>query len=841
MLTSTLRSFARLFLLPICAVLIGGFCPAQAMAQQSQMEQMLPSIRQQGDSALLLTYLTSIATQQMQAGRTDDASKSINEAISIARQLGTANAIETPVMIGLQIMNKLDEDAGNQFIMDLLEENSSNPEVEMVILKQLGQALLQSGDLVRSIQLLHDYHARVAKTHPGSALEAKSLEQYGQVCMMGNMFDLGMPALKKARQLALNNGDTALASICSGRVGDTCMKTGEYETAKNIFTSQLDEATKNNDTSIAMIARNSLAFALMQLEDYDAVQSLIDQSVPKVEGYEKGYLQGISALLAADAGDFEKAIKITKTAMNSKLQSLPFLLRFQYGGSMTMSDEVTIAHYYLMSGEPDKATKAAAKAERTYKATLKQIENVAKTGAMAGGETKAGFSTIGSSISSVRQQALIAKGDVEAALVESERGRGQIQAAAMRKNFKVDQQAAPEELTIEAIRDVAKQTGATLIQYAVAHPVDAVPRALLPLSSNLRNPHKLLIWVVTPDGEVTNEIVDLDGDQNIAQMVNDFRSAILPSKKAGDETDPTRIGQAKQEQAKSFTQTSRKLHQLLVEPISSRLPKDPEELVVVMPQAELFAIPFAALMDDRGNHLIDKHTLVTSPSIETFRLAAARSKPATKLTKDQLLVVGNPSMPAYLARPDEAPTELNDLPGSEIEAKAIADLFGIQPIIGEAATEVAVSERMKNARVIHLATHGLLESADVFSRSYLSAIALAPSPEEDGFLTVREVTRMKLNADLVVLSACDTGRGEITGEGITGLSQAYMMAGVPTTVVSLWPVSDKATAVMMVNFYKALGEGKSTAAALRKATLINRDQFESPRLWAPFTVYGLGR
>jgi CHAT domain-containing protein len=618
------------------------------------------------------------------------------------------------------------------------------------------------------------------------------------------------------------------------------MKTGEYETAKSIFSSQLDEATKNNDTSIAMIARNSLAFALMQLEDYDAVETLIDQSVPKVEGYEKGYLQGISALLAADSGDLEKAIKITKTAMNSKLQSLPFLLRFQYGGSMTMSDEVTIAHYYLLSGEPDKAMKAVAKAEKTYKATLKKIDDVAKTGAMAGDETKVGFSTIGSSISSVRQQVLIAKGDIEAALVESERGRGQIQAAAMRKNFQINQQAAPQELTIEAIRELVQSTGATLIHYAVANPVDAAPRALLPPSSKLKNPHRLLIWVVTPDGKVTNQIVDLTGKENLAQLVNDFRSAILPSQKAGDETDATRIATKKQDQAKSFTQTSRKLHQLLVEPISSLLPKDPDAVVVVMPQAELFAIPFAALIDDQGNHVIDKHTLVTAPSIETFRLTAARAKPTTKLTKDQLLVVGNPSMPSYLARPDEVPSALSDLPGSEIEAKAIADLFGIKPMIGEEATEVAVSERMKNARVIHLATHGLLESTNVFTRSYLSAIALAPSPKEDGFLTVREVTRMKLNADLVVLSACDTGRGEITGEGITGLSQAYMMAGVPTTVVSLWPVSDKATAVMMVNFYKALGEGKTTAAALRQATLINRDQFESPRLWAPFTAYGLG-
>ena len=198
-------------------------------------------------------------------------------------------------------------------------------------------------------------------------------------------------------------------------------------------------------------------------------------------------------------------------------------------------------------------------------------------------------------------------------------------------------------------------------------------------------------------------------------------------------------------------------------------------------------------------------------------------------------------MPAFQARPDKPAAPLNPLPGSEAEARAIAEMFGIEPVIGKDATETAVANRMQSAQLIHLASHGYLQATDAFSNGFLSAIALAPTETDNGFLTVNEVMKMKLKAELVVLSACDSGRGTVTGDGITGLSRAYLTAGVPTAIVSLWPVSDRATAILMVNFYRAIGEGKSKAAALRAATLGNRDRFTDPKLWAPFTMYGTGR
>ena len=145
---------------------------------------------------------------------------------------------------------------------------------------------------------------------------------------------------------------------------------------------------------------------------------------------------------------------------------------------------------------------------------------------------------------------------------------------------------------------------------------------------------------------------------------------------------------------------------------------------------------------------------------------------------------------------------------------------------------------MQNARIIHLATHGLLGSDDDYVRSYLSAIALAPSEGEDGFLTVRETMRLKLNAELAVLSACDTGRGKASGDGVVGLSRGYISAGVPSIVVSLWPVSDRATKELMSSFYTEMLGGADKASALRSAMLETRKKFPAANAWAPFMIYG---
>jgi CHAT domain-containing protein len=159
--------------------------------------------------------------------------------------------------------------------------------------------------------------------------------------------------------------------------------------------------------------------------------------------------------------------------------------------------------------------------------------------------------------------------------------------------------------------------------------------------------------------------------------------------------------------------------------------------------------------------------------------------------------------------------------------------------LGRDARETTVkSEALAEYRFVHFATHGLLDEKD----PKLSGLLLAPDEREDGILHLGEVYNLRLNAELVVLSACETGLGRIArGEGIIGLTRGFLYAGAASVLVSLWQVSDATTAELMVDFYGEILRGSSRPEALREAKrrLIRRQpEYAKPYYWAPFILVG---
>jgi CHAT domain-containing protein len=311
----------------------------------------------------------------------------------------------------------------------------------------------------------------------------------------------------------------------------------------------------------------------------------------------------------------------------------------------------------------------------------------------------------------------------------------------------------------------------------------------------------------------------------------------------------------------SLAKQLQQLHQLLIQPITDLLPTNDRDRVIFIPQSSLFLVPFPALQDKDGKYLIEKHTILTAPSIQVLDLTHKQGEKLPPLDKGGqggvALVVGNPTMPFVPPAPGEKPQQLPSLPGAEKEANAIAPLLNTKAIIGSYATKSAIVQLMPKARIIHLATHGLLDDV----RGIGSAIALAPdtpsssspislssSPplprgaggveEVNGLLTAEQILEMKLNAELVVLSACNTGRGKITGDGIIGLSRSLISAGVPSVIVSLWSIPDAPTASLMSEFYRHLQQNPDKAIALRQAMLATLKQYPDPKNWAAFTLIG---
>ena len=180
--------------------------------------------------------------------------------------------------------------------------------------------------------------------------------------------------------------------------------------------------------------------------------------------------------------------------------------------------------------------------------------------------------------------------------------------------------------------------------------------------------------------------------------------------------------------------------------------------------------------------------------------------------------------------------DLLPLPGAETEARTIAQILQTTQIIGQAATEFAIKQQISNARLVHLATHGLLD--DFTNSGIPGAIALAPGNGEDGVLTSNEILDLQLNAELVVVSACDTGRGLVTRDGVVGLSRSLIAAGTPSIALSLWEIYDNSTAVLMQEFYSQLKSNQNKAQALRLAMLKTKQEFPHPINWGAFTLIG---
>jgi CHAT domain-containing protein len=268
------------------------------------------------------------------------------------------------------------------------------------------------------------------------------------------------------------------------------------------------------------------------------------------------------------------------------------------------------------------------------------------------------------------------------------------------------------------------------------------------------------------------------------------------------------------------------LHQLLIEPIADLLPTNPDERVIFIPQGQLFYVPFAALQDSQGKYLIEKHTVSIASSLILLNKATSLYLDDAHGKAKDVIVVGNPTMPQGLL----------SLPAAETEALTIGQLYGVKPLIGVSASKEALLRQFSEARVVHLATHGLIKQKDSLENS---AIVLAPTlSNPTGLLMAKDIPRT--NAELVILSVCNSGNGEVSTDGIAGFSTQLILAGNPSQVVSLWGVDDSSTSEIMVDFHRELRRGQSKTHALRDAMLkaLSTNRYKDPYYWAPFTLVG---
>jgi CHAT domain-containing protein/Tfp pilus assembly protein PilF len=650
--------------------------------------------------------------------------------------------------------------------------------------------------------------------------EGRILQQIAGVYSNLGRDALALEQLQQALTIARETGDREGEATALSSLSAVYMNLMQYSEA--LEQSQQALAIAKELGSPTMIGAN--------LSNIGAIYITLER-YPEALEYQQ---QALSVARAYGIRSGEAMVLMNIGAVYDKLQQYPQSLD-SYQQALVISREIrgrviegalleAIGSIFLKSGQFLKAEKTLLEAlsviESLRDSELSDIDKVSLYDTQRG-------------IYAGLQQVLIAQNRPDSALEISERGRVRAFVELLSSQFSniPNNDSSPRQVSpsVADIRRIAQMQNATLVHYS------------------LPNADKLYIWLIKATGEIHFQSVDIKNLKFLTDLVSSSREAIgvrNPSEPAT--IVPELKPEAQQRQQAQQRQKLQQLHQLLIEPIAQYLPSNPDERVIFIPQGELFLVPFPALVDAQGKYLIEKHTILTAPSIEVLDLTrqqrqSTAANSGSPIQGDNVLVVGNPIMPKVWNPAKGIEEQLSSLPGAEEEAVTIAKAFATKPLLWEQATETTVAQQMPEARIIHLSTHGLLEYGnpqDSGARDVPGAIALSPSSKDDGLLTSAEILQMKLKAELVVLSACDTGRGRITGDGVIGLSRSLITAGVPSVIVSLWSVPDAPTADLMSEFYRQWQQNPDKAKALRQAMLITMQNHPNPRDWAAFTLIG---
>lgn len=323
---------------------------------------------------------------------------------------------------------------------------------------------------------------------------------------------------------------------------------------------------------------------------------------------------------------------------------------------------------------------------------------------------------------------------------------------------------------------------------------------------------------------------------------------------------------------------ARELYDLLLGPAREQLAG--KRSLIIIPDGILWNLPFQALMPSEGRYLLEDCAISYAPSLTALKemkkvreervrqsvRASGRERIGPAFSAPSILAVGDPGSCEHGGRCGELPIgagTFEPLPGAERLAERLRDLYGTPDSVshsGGAANEAAIKREAPKHQVIHIGTHGILDNDNpMYSFLLLSSSAKKSKAQkadvegdgaEDGFLEAWELMELRLRAEMIVLSACDTGRGRVrNGEGVIGFSWAALIAGCPTVVVGQWQVDEAGTDRLMYDFHKRWLEDRKTngantdvAAALQQSalTLLRDKKYAHPYYWAGFSVVGVG-
>ncbi len=688
------------------------------------------------------------------------------------------------------------------------------------VLRSHGILAAQEDKIPEARQFFLDMLA-VAQRHDDRLLEASASSNLGWIAIQAGHFDEALDRSKAANRAAVEVGAEDLAQLSSGNMGWSYLQLGDRERAMELFVDAEKSAERLGSlrdeilwvTAEGYVYRDSgdldratqsyrLALSLARrLESKDdivnALEDLAQVSVDagKVE-QASAYIDQVTPMELAGGNHLSANVLLTlgmlAAARRQDKQAESLLLAVKGDANNPTTTRLGAGEQLAQLYELEGNTRAA---EQMYQATLTAFDSAQAD--LKSEESKLPFVANAARIYDDYIHLLLAQGKRDEALAVADRSRARTLAQSLGTA-----EAKNKAATLNP-RQIAQKAGGTLLFYWLGQ-------------------KQSCLWAITP---ATVAFFPLPAQAEIAARVDRYRKAVLAAE------DPLESGNT----------DGQALYQLLVAPASKLVRSGAP--VMILADGELNQLNFETLLvpgpspepDRSSSHRRDMHywiddaTLVSAPSLAMLEAA----KPVQGATRN-LLLLGNPVSPSE---------DFPSLPLFGFEMKNIEKHFDPQNVAAfssvQATPAAYLSSNPAHYSYIHFVSHAVssstapLDSAIILSRT---------APGTDTFkLYARDIMRHPIDARLVTISACfGSGTRSYAGEGLVGLSWAFMRAGAQSVIGSLWEVSDDSTPRLMDKLYQGLEEGETPAASLRQAklTLLHSDsRFQPPFFWAPFQIY----
>jgi len=777
-------------------------------------------------------------------GEREQALADVREALALARVLDpdsiyTAEALNNLGRLYRQ-QDKIDEalDAYDQALA--LYRAGGEPEKEALVAYNVGVLLLGQGKPEEAEDRL-DSAIRIWKETANLRWTGLARVRLGDVRKRQGRLAEARQELEDAIALGRRCGDRGVYATALNSLGTVLLLDGENEQARARYEEALAVFREIGARRSEAFVLSNLGRLSWTLKQPERALEFYEQAAPLVERLDHEDLEATISYGIARAHHDRGNPAAARERLDQTLGHVERLRAESAGQGLRMAFFATKQHYYelyvevlmaLAAVEPGAGHEEAAFmiAERRRARGLLDLLGQAAAGVRRGAEP-----ALLDNETAVRQELNELE---ERRMTLADRGDDDDELAAVERRLR------EKRLELDRIRGRIREQTAELLASEPAT-LDEIRRQLLDAGTLLvtwsLGEERSFVWLVSPE---SIEVHPLPPRTEIEKTVLSTRRLLTYRSRQRRPLRDRKLAA---------------LAQMLLAPVAEKL--DRRRLLIVADGA-LASLPFGVLPDPAAGNaadgpvLLERHEIVYAPSASVLlslrRETAERLPPAGQLTVFANPVFANPD-PGDRGCPDARPQapdadfHLDPLPATEQEARTIYDLVRgpRQIFLGHEATKQQVLEPATGQyQILHLATHGLLNR----DHPELSGLAFSlydpDGCRRDGILRLHEIYNLDLKAELVVLSACRTGLGaEVPGEGVLGLTRGFMYAGAPRVIVSLWEVSDEATAELMRRFYWSMLSARpvpTPARALRAARLSMRadPRWQEPSYWAPFVLQG---